>query len=80
MVRQAVVSEVKPFASHDPRTLFPSLPEAALEALGIDADEPRLACPLLGRDLPNPYYFLRHRGTACCTGPKLGLPGSRMAT
>jgi hypothetical protein len=58
---QAVVSEVKPFASHDPRTLFPTLPEAGLEALGIDADEPHLACPLLGRDLPNPYYFLRHR-------------------
>jgi hypothetical protein len=58
---QAVISEVKPFASHDPRTLFPSLPEAALKALGIDEDEPRLACPLLGRDLPNPYHFLRHR-------------------
>jgi hypothetical protein len=58
---QAVVSEVKPFASHDPRTLFPTLPDAALEALGIDRDEPRLACPPLDRDLPNPYYFLRHR-------------------
>jgi hypothetical protein len=58
---QAVVSDVKPFASHDPRVVFPTLPEAAFEALGIDADEPRLACPPLGRDLPNPYHFLRHR-------------------
>ncbi len=58
---QAVVSEVKPFACHDPRTLFPTLPDAAREALGIDPDEPRLACPPLGRELPNPYHFLRHR-------------------
>jgi hypothetical protein len=58
---QAVTSEVNPFASHDPRPLFPALPEAAREALGIDANEPGLACPLLGRDLLNPYHFLLHR-------------------
>ncbi len=58
---QAVVSEVRPFASHDPRHIFPKLPEAAREALGIDENEPRLACPPLDRELPNPYHFLRHR-------------------
>ncbi|MCX6927370.1 MAG: STAS domain-containing protein [Verrucomicrobia bacterium] len=45
---QAVVSEVRPFVCHDPRTLFPTLPEAAMEFLGIHPGEPRLVCPLLG--------------------------------
>lgn len=28
--------------------------------LGISADAPLLRCAELGRDLPNPFYFLRH--------------------
>ncbi len=58
---QAAVSTVRPFADHDPRGLFTQLPQAAQETLGISPDAPRFACAPLGRDLPNPYYFLRNR-------------------
>lgn len=58
---QAALSSLNPFASHDPRLLFPTLPEAAHNALGLDPNDTRLACPPLGRVLPNPYHFLRHR-------------------
>jgi hypothetical protein len=58
---QAVVAPVHPFADHDPRGLFTTLPAVAQEVLGIDPDAPRIDCPLLGRTVPNPYYFLQHR-------------------
>ncbi|MFM1769572.1 MAG: hypothetical protein RJA22_2101 [Verrucomicrobiota bacterium] len=61
---QARVSAVRPFAQHDPRGLFPTLPEAAQEALGIDPDQPLFPCPPLRRSLPNPYHLLRHRWDA----------------
>lgn len=61
---QAVVAPVHPFADHDPRGLFTTLPAVAQEVLGIDPDAPRIDCPLLGRSIPNPYYFLQHRWDA----------------
>ena len=51
---------VRPFEQHDPSHLFPRIPEQAEKVLGISSDQPLVFCEELGRDLPNPYYFLRH--------------------
>lgn len=64
---QARVTPVHPFADHDPRGLFPTLPEAAHEGLGINPDQPLLPCPPLQRSLPNPYHLLHHRWDALRT-------------
>jgi anti-anti-sigma factor len=48
------------YAEHDPSRLFPTLSDAAAEFLGVSPDSERLPCPELGRDLLNPYYFLKH--------------------
>ena len=48
------------YAEHDPTRLFPTLCDAAAEFLGVSPDSERLPCPELGRDLSNPYYFLKH--------------------
>jgi hypothetical protein len=48
------------YTEHDPRRLFPTLCEAAADLLGVSADREWLPCPELGRDLLNPYYFLKH--------------------
>jgi anti-anti-sigma factor len=48
------------YAEHDPQRLFPTLCAAAAEFLGASSDSERLPCPELGRDLLNPYYFLKH--------------------
>jgi len=48
------------YAEHDPRRLFPTLCDAAAEFLGVSSDSERLPCPELGRDLLNPYFFLKH--------------------
>lgn len=51
---------VRPFEQHDPSHLFPRIPEQAENVLGISSDQPLVFCGELGRELPNPYYFLRH--------------------
>ena len=61
---QAVVGSVQPFASHDPRGLFTTLPEVAHDVLGLDIDDPFMDCAPLGRRVLNPYHFLRHRWDA----------------
>ena len=61
---QATPTAMHPFADHDPRRLWPSLPAIARRVLGIDADATRIDCPPLGRSLPNPYHFLAHRWDA----------------
>ncbi len=48
------------YAEHDPTTLFPALLDAAADLLQVPADTERLPCPELGRDVLNPYYFLKH--------------------
>jgi anti-anti-sigma factor len=48
------------YADHDPRRLFPTVCDVAAELLGVSADNDRLPCPELGRDLLNPYYFLQY--------------------
>lgn len=58
---QARVQPVQPFRDHDVRGLFPLLPELGLEVLGIDPDTPRVYSETLGRDVLNPYWFLKHR-------------------
>jgi hypothetical protein len=52
---------VQPFRDHDPRELFRTLPELGLEVLGIDPDTPKVYSELLGRDVLNPYWFIKHR-------------------
>ncbi len=49
-----------PYVEHDPRRLFTNICADAGSSLGISADQEVLACPVLGRDLPNPYHFLQH--------------------
>ena len=51
---------VRLYEEHDPRGLFPSLCEMSEQVVGVSADSPRMPCPELGIDLPNPYYFLKH--------------------
>ncbi len=51
---------LRPYVEHDPRRLFKNICADAESALGIRSDEETLACPALGRDLPNPYHFLLH--------------------
>ena len=58
---QARIQPVQPFRDHDPRELFRSLPELGLDALGINPDTPKVYSELLGRDVLNPYWFLKHR-------------------
>lgn len=48
------------YKHHDPAVLFPGILDDAKKELGIDADEPTIDCPPLGRKLPNPYYALKH--------------------
>jgi hypothetical protein len=52
---------VLPFREHDPSDLFPSIAADAEKVLGISAAQERVACPELGRDLPNPVHFLVHQ-------------------
>lgn len=58
---QARIQPVQPFRDHDVRGLFPSLPELGRDVLGINPDTPRVYSELLGRDVLNPYWFLKHR-------------------
>jgi hypothetical protein len=51
--------EIALYAQHDPARIFPRIPEDGHKHLGIDPDVPTVACPELGRELPNPYRFLR---------------------
>jgi len=48
-------------AEHDPKRLFPGLIAIAEQVHGLSADDPTLHCPQLGRSLPNPYWFYKHR-------------------
>ncbi len=49
------------YADHSPLRLFTDLPAAAAALLKDDYAAPRLPCPALGRDLPNPWRFLTER-------------------
>ena len=58
---QARIQPVQPFRDHDPRELFRTLPELGLDVLGIDPDTPTVYSETLGRDVLNPYWFIKHR-------------------
>ncbi len=62
---------IRPFDQHDPSHLFPHIPEQAEKVLGISSDQPLLFCEELERELPNPYYFLRHEFPAHKTWERL---------
>ena len=52
---------LRPFEQHAPAArFFPDIPGEAQKVLGISPDDPLLRCDELGRDLPNPFHFLRH--------------------
>jgi hypothetical protein len=49
-----------PYVEHDPQGLFTMLLDQVKPVLGVSVDDPRIECPELGRDLPNPYHFLKN--------------------
>ena len=51
---------IRPFDQHDPSHIFPTIAEEAQKVLGVSADDPTIRCEELGRELPNPYHFLRY--------------------
>jgi len=51
---------IYPYREHSPLQLFTNLFECLEQELGISADEKNLHCDELGRDVTNPYYFLKH--------------------
>lgn len=55
---QARPAAIAPYREHDPRALFPALVKEAQNVLGVSADQPFMPCPLLGCELPNPYFLL----------------------
>lgn len=56
---QAREQPVALFQDHNPTHLFRGLLDTARTVMGIDPDAPRMPCPPLGRDLPNPYHALK---------------------
>ena len=49
------------YAHHTPLHLFTGLLGVARDFLPHDLQQPRLFCAPLGRELPNPWWFLEHR-------------------
>jgi len=57
---QAYVRDTALYRDHTPLRLFPGLPQVARDTLPFDIGERMLPCPPLGRELPNPWWFLEH--------------------
>lgn len=58
---QAVKSTIKPFAEHDPTSVFfPHIFNTAKQELDIDSDQQFIYIEELGRDMLNPYWYLKH--------------------
>ncbi len=52
---------IYPYKEHNPSgELFPNILNAAQSELGLSPDQESIACPILGVELPNPYYVLKH--------------------
>ena len=58
---QAVKNAIKPFAEHDPSSVFfPHIFQTAKQELNIDSGQQYVYIEELGRDMLNPYWFLQH--------------------
>lgn len=58
---QPVEQPIEPYKDHDPTfTFFPHIYNTIETLFGLSADKPTLACPELGREITNPYWFLKH--------------------
>ena len=51
---------IYPYIEHSPLTLFPNIFECLERELGISADTEIIQCDELGREIINPFYFLKH--------------------
>jgi anti-anti-sigma factor len=51
---------IYPYLEHSPLQLFPNIFECLERELNISADEEKLFCDELEREIINPYYFLKH--------------------
>lgn len=50
-----------PYADHNPLRIFKNICEDAENILGISSDEEKIYCDELGKELPNPYHFLKYQ-------------------
>lgn len=57
---QPRLAELLPYSEHHPAKIFKTIEKDAYDELGISSDEPEMECPLLGKKLTNPFYFLKH--------------------
>lgn len=48
------------FEEHRPLDLFTAIYDEAEKISGFSSDQDSLFCPYLGRELPNPYHYLKH--------------------
>ncbi|MDP3831644.1 MAG: phosphotransferase, partial [Ignavibacteriaceae bacterium] len=61
-----------PFKEHDPtKVFFPHIEQEALSVLGISSDEETFYIPEIGRDVVNPYWYLKHKYTEYQNNSKL---------
>lgn len=59
---QPVQKTIFPFKDHDPTlTFFPHIYNVVSELFGISADEEYIYAEELGREVLNPYWYLKHR-------------------
>ncbi len=72
---QPVWEMIRPYQEHNPLIKFPSILEAAHQAMGISPDDEYIDCPELGRALPNPYYFLNYEYPARQSNSQLWYTG-----
>lgn len=53
---------IYPFKEHDPtKVFFPHIEKEANEVLDISSDEEKIFIPEIGKDVVNPYWFLKHK-------------------
>lgn len=58
---QPVMSSIAPYKDHDPTfTFFPHIYQTVQELFSISADEKFIEVPEMGRQMINPYWFLKH--------------------
>ncbi|HBZ67970.1 MAG TPA: hypothetical protein DEO70_14140 [Bacteroidales bacterium] len=58
---QPVSKPIEPFKDHDPTyTFFPHIYKTVEELFGISADDPTIMVAETGRQMLNPYWFLKH--------------------
>jgi anti-anti-sigma factor len=58
---QPVIKTIQPFEDHDPTyTFFPHIYDTVKDVFSISSDEPEIFVAETGRNMLNPYWFLKH--------------------